>query len=169
MQLEWDEQKYTTGFPHIDEQHRELFDGLNGLIAFLKQSSVADQPGNKEKLIQVLDFLGEYAVNHFRDEEEIFDRYDHSMAEANKEAHQAFLAKYTQYQEKLSKDTFTRGALIQLHIFLRSWLLNHIVKIDTALCECAEEAAEELQMHVRPMSAAGGQGVFARFLALFAM
>lgn len=163
MRLEWNQQKYSTGFAHIDEQHRELFDGLNGLTSFLKNSSPADDPENSGKIIEMLNFLGEYAGKHFRDEEEIFAQYNHPMADANKAAHTAFVEKYLEYHGKLTKGTFTRALLIQLHIFLRSWLLNHIVKVDTALCECAAKAGASAN-HGRAQEK---KGVFSRFLALF--
>lgn len=163
MLLEWNQQKYTTGFDHIDDQHRELFEGLNGLISFLKNSSAADDPENSGKIIEMLNFLGEYAGKHFRDEEAIFDQYGHPLAEANKAAHTAFVEKYLEYHGKLTGGTFTRALLIQLHIFLHSWLLNHIVKVDTALCECAEKADESAKHD----HAQEKKGVFSRFLALF--
>ena len=37
MKLQWDQKKYSTGFAHIDRQHKELFDGVNGLMIFLKK------------------------------------------------------------------------------------------------------------------------------------
>jgi hemerythrin-like metal-binding protein len=165
MHVEWDEQKYTTGFPHIDDQHRELFDGLNGLTSYLRNSSAEDDLENQGKILEMLEFLGEYAGKHFRDEEELFAQCDHPMATANKEAHQAFVEKYLEYHEKLINGTFSRALLIQLHIFLRSWLINHIVKVDTALRECVAKPGMEACLHHRRN--AGKKGVFARFLAFF--
>ncbi|MCI5149366.1 MAG: hypothetical protein D3916_08260, partial [Candidatus Electrothrix sp. MAN1_4] len=72
MKLQWDSKKYNTGFPHIDKQHQELFEGINGLILFLKQSSPKKDKENVEKILEMLNFLAEYAQQHFRDEEEVF-------------------------------------------------------------------------------------------------
>lgn len=162
MLLEWNHEKYATGFAHIDEQHRELFEGLNGLTSFLKNSSPEDDHKNSGKVIEMLDFLGEYAGRHFQDEEAIFDQHNHPMADANKAEHTAFVEKYLEYHGKLTKGTFTRAVLIQLNIFLRSWLIHHIVKVDTALCECAEKMAAESSITAAP---AEKKGVFARFLS----
>jgi hemerythrin-like metal-binding protein len=166
MKLQWDQQKYTTGFAHIDQQHRELFDGVNGLILFLKQSSPKQDRENREKILEMLQFLGEYAQKHFHDEEKVFEQYDHPMKEVNKEEHRLFLEKYVHYQQKLhtklQQERLTRSILIQLHIFLRSWLVKHILKVDTSLRDCAKKADEQ---QAPEHDAATGEGVFSRFLS----
>lgn len=160
MPLEWNQEKYTTGFTAIDEQHYQLFDGLNSLLVFLKDSSNIEQPEEQEKAVELINFLGEYAVNHFRDEEELFEKSQHPMKDINKEEHQRFITKYLEYKNKLTAGAITRGTLIQLHIFLQSWLVKHISKIDTALRECAVQEAAESDFTKK-------QSVFTRFLSLF--
>ena len=170
MELQWDHKKYSTGFAHIDEQHKELFDGVNGLMHFLKLSSVTQDEKNKAKVIEMLDFLADYAQTHFQDEEEVFEKYDHPMKETNKEAHKLFLEKYVHYQKKLEtklhEERLTRGVLIQIHIFLQSWLVNHILKVDTSLRDCAARAAEEGE-ETREPEKTKSRGVFSRFFSLF--
>lgn len=166
MELQWDHQRYTTGFPHIDQQHNELFEGVNGLMHFLRESSATQDERNKEKILEMLQFLGEYAQKHFHDEEEVFEKYDHPMKGTNKEEHQIFLEKYVHYQEKLQsklhQDRLTRGVLIQIHIFLQSWLVKHILKVDTSLRDCAKQAAESKESNQMTHS-----GVFSRFISFF--
>ncbi|MCI5163624.1 MAG: hypothetical protein D3917_16730 [Candidatus Electrothrix sp. AX5] len=167
MKLQWNHKKYTTGFAHIDQQHSELFNGINGLMLFLKQSTAGENQKNKEKILEMLQFLGEYAQKHFQDEEKVFEKHDHPMKETNKKEHQLFLEKYVHYQKKLQakldQERLTRGVLIQIHIFLQSWLVNHILKVDTALRDCAENATESTVEDV----AVTGKGTFSRFLAFF--
>jgi hemerythrin len=141
LPLEWNQRQYTTGFAHIDEQHRELFDGLNGLTLFLKNASVTDDPESQNKVIKLLYFLGEYVIKHFHDEEEVFAQCNHPLAAVNKAAHQAFVEKYFEYNDQLINGIFSLDLLIQLHSFLHTWLINHIVKIDTTLRECGGKMA----------------------------
>jgi hemerythrin len=164
MPLEWNQEKYTTGYAHIDEQHYQLFDGLNSLLIFLKDSSNIERPEEQEKAVELINFLGEYAANHFHDEENLFERSKHPMKDVNKEEHQRFIAKYLEYKTKLTAGAITRGSLIQLHIFLQSWLIKHISKIDTSLRECAaqEEAERAAQSDFTKKPS-----VFSRFLSLF--
>lgn len=168
MKLQWDQKKYSTGFAHIDRQHKELFDGINGLMLFLKNTSTIQDDKNKAKILEMLQFLAEYAQKHFHDEEELFEKYDHPMKEVNKEAHRLFLEKYLHYQEKLQtklrKEQLTRSVLIQLHIFLQSWLVKHILKVDTTLRDCAEEITEQ---ELSEYDEADSKGVFSRFLSFF--
>ncbi len=167
MQLQWDHQKYNTGFAHIDKQHRGLFEGVNGLLLFLTESSPKQDLENTEKILEMLNFLGEYTQQHFLDEEIIFEEHDHPMKDINKEAHQLFLEEYIQYQEKLQekldKGRPTRGLLIQIHIFLQSWLVKHILKVDISLREYAVQVEEEAAKSNAKLS----EGVFARFISFF--
>ncbi len=167
MGLQWDHQKHNTGFAHIDRQHRELFKGINGLILFLKESSPKQDHENTGKVLEMLNFLGEYTQQHFQDEEIIFEEYDHPMKDVNKEEHRLFLEKYVQYQEKLQakmdQERLTRGVLIQIHIFLQSWLVKHILKVDISLRECAVQVEEEAEEDDTALP----EGVFARFISFF--
>ncbi len=161
-QLKWDEQQYGTGFAHLDEQHRELFDGLNSLTAFLDNSSVHEDEEYQNKVIELLYFLGEYALRHFKDEEEVFARCGHPLAADNKEAHQDFFKKFFEYNDKLINNAFSHALLLELHVFLNSWLLNHIIKIDSSLRECAEKPGMEAYRRL-----ARKKGAFTSFLSLF--
>lgn len=120
LPLQWDKGKYSTGAAHIDAQHRELFDGLNGLTLFLKNAAAADDPEQQSKVIELLYFLGEYVIKHFEDEENFFEQCGHPMAAVNKAAHQAFIEKYFDYNDKLINGTFSLDLLMQLHLFLHS-------------------------------------------------
>lgn len=159
--LKWDAQHYGTGFAHIDEQHRELFDGLNSLTLFLKNSSATDDPEHQEKVIELLYFLGEYVIRHFREEEEIFEKCGHPLAEVNKEAHHVFTEKFFEYNDKLISGTFSLELLQQLHNFLHTWLLHHILKIDATLRDYADKSG------MGSGSSSARKGVFAQFIALF--
>ena len=139
LPVEWEHEKYTTGFPHIDEQHKQLFEAINDLMLFMKKSDAVNRPDDTIKLIEMMRFIGDYAQRHFRDEESLFEQYDHPMATINKEAHQTFIMRYLQFQDKLTKEKVVRVILIQMHIFLHSWLINHVLKVDTALRDCAEQ------------------------------
>ncbi len=134
------------------------------MLIFLKDSSNIEQPEEQEKAVELISFLGEYAGNHFRDEEALFAKSNHPMKIVNEEEHRRFVAKYLEYKNKLTAGAITRGSLIQLHIFLQSWLVKHISKVDTALRECA--AKEEAQA-TADGDFAKKQGLFARFLSLF--
>ncbi len=168
MSLPWDQKRYTTGFADIDEQHRNLFEGLNNFRTFLKEMTSANELEEKKKVMEILDFLGEYVATHFRDEEKIFAKYNHPMAEANKEAHKLFIEQYVGYRDKLAEETLTSGSLIKLHLFLQSWLIKHILKIDTSLRDCAEEAAREAGEGTQDEDySAKKRGFLSRFLKFF--
>jgi hemerythrin len=161
-QLKWDEQLYGTGVAHLDEQHQELFDGLNSLTAFLNNTSVHNDAESQKKVIELLYFLGEYALRHFKDEEKVFARCDHPLADVNKEAHQFFFKKFFKYNDKLINHAFSHDLLLELHAFLNFWLIDHIMKIDSRLRDFGERPSMELYRR-----SAKKKGVFTSFLALF--
>lgn len=161
MPLQWDQEKYTTGHAHIDEQHYELFDGLNSFLIFLQDADRINQPEEQEKAVELIHFLGEYAVRHFQDEEKMFAQCQHPLKEVNEEEHKRFVAKYLTYKKELTAGAITRASLIKLHIFLQSWLIRHILQVDTALRDYV------VQDEIEQTDFTGTQGVFARFRALF--
>jgi hemerythrin len=124
MPLQWDQEKYTTGHAHIDEQHYELFDGLNSFLLFLKDADRINQPEEQEKAVELINFLGEYAVKHFHDEEEMFAQCEHPLKAVNEEEHKRFVAKYLEYKKELTAGAITRASLIKLAAYFSAIMVS---------------------------------------------
>lgn len=83
MYLNWD-LTLDIGIDSIDSQHRELFNRLDQLLA-----SIDDGRSNDE-VIKTLDFLEEYVVKHFNEEEEIQNKINYPLLNIQHIQHEEF-------------------------------------------------------------------------------
>lgn len=119
--IEWGP-KYMIGVKSIDDQHKVLVDLMNEIYkAFGSNQS-------KKATTRVLKELIDYTVYHFGHEEEIFKKYNYPDSENHNLQHQKFVEKIKAFQ----KDFNSGNAILSFDLidFLKSWLLNHILKID---------------------------------------
>lgn len=130
MPIVWDE-SMSTGVHSVDNQHKELFAQLDGLREAMHQGK------GREKIGQMLDFLGDYAVRHFATEERAMDQQACPAAAENKRAHADFLAKFKTMRGRLDQSGTSPAMVLEMHEFLSRWLVAHIKSIDTKLAGCA--------------------------------
>jgi hemerythrin len=127
--IEWDE-KYSTGVARLDEQHKTLFRFINRL----SEDVLAGKPASA--FDKTLEFLEEYAMIHFNEEESCMNRYKCPVSGKNKAAHSDFLEFYLAFEEKIRKEGFSYKRLAQLHGYVENWIIAHIMTIDTKLKPC---------------------------------
>ena len=123
--------------PELDAQHRRLLDLANSL-------GDAVQMGADGLVIdRVLEELSEYAAGHFREEELYMERVEFPDRSTHMAAHEKFAEQVEAYRAERS-----RGEDVdpnQLVLFMRNWLINHIVYQDT-----------DIAKYVRRLKMAGG-------------
>ena len=117
----------SVGVEIIDEQHRELFRRFNDLI------DACHQHKGKEKVEELLGFLDDYVITHFREEESLMDRYSYSDAEEHKEQHRYFKRKLKALQQDLLKDGPNLNLVVNTNQTTLRWLVEHIKRVDTKL------------------------------------
>jgi methyl-accepting chemotaxis protein len=128
--INWDEARMSTGVQSIDEEHQELIRLINGLHAACQRGTAT------EKLMQQLEFLGNYATAHFAHEENTMDQHHCPAAGKNKAAHVKFLGDYQNLMAQAQAGGATSRLALQLKQMLADWLASHICKIDTNLRGC---------------------------------
>jgi hemerythrin len=97
--------------------------------------------GNKEQeIFKMLDFLADYVITHFRDEERLQLRSGYPKYQEHCQLHKEFLNDVTKMRADLEKSGFTvaTGALISSTLV--AWLTLHIRKVD-----------KEVGMYIRSM------------------
>lgn len=128
----WD-QRFETGIPIVDAQHRQLVESTNQLGSELILGDVDE--GRLESLFHA---LAEYARHHFADEERL-------MREQGIDAHHLrdHAANHRQFVEQVLTLWRSRGSMATpgetLHRFLSAWLTVHILGED-------QEMARQLQL-----------------------
>ncbi len=129
MAVAWSEE-YSTGNPDIDEQHKQLFQYLSDLERHMETGA------DEAYLKRFLDMLGLYTRTHFCFEEICMRRAACPVAGTNKEQHRKLIEAYTLYRKRFEQEGVSQDLLEKLHTFLESWLVNHILRIDTHLKNC---------------------------------
>lgn len=122
--IHWSEE-YAIHIEKIDNQHKGMIDYINSLY---------DAMLNKEKnniLENVLEKLTIYTVNHFKTEENLMIEYSYTDYETHKGEHQNFILQIKSFKEKYKKGE--SRITVELTIFLKNWLTNHIKASDKIL------------------------------------
>ncbi len=118
--------EYLVGVDLIDGEHRELFrivDRANHLVKTYNAVSGYD------KIIDILNELKAYTIEHFGDEEEYMESIRYEGLDAQKRAHAAFIDKLENIDYNEIENN-PQEYLQKLLEFLLGWLINHILYVD---------------------------------------
>lgn len=123
---EWREE-FSIGVPEIDAQHRQLLDQMRRLSDRVKS-------GTHLEVSEVLDFLGRYVVDHFRDEENLMRESHYPFLEQHVHEHRTFQNYYLKLRAEIeagnSDPTYIN---FRIQLLLVDWLINHTTKTDRHL------------------------------------
>ena len=133
----WSE-NYSLGNEQLDQQHKQLFDFVSNLVGACIDGS------STEKLIETLDFLVNYAIRHFSDEEELQVRYGYPGYENHKKLHDDFKATVMELVGRFQSSASPTELNNDINKIVVRWLINHIQREDRKIGD-----------HIRRVSAAG--------------
>ena len=121
----WSEH-FVTGIDAVDTQHKGLVDLINAAAPQL--GVIGEAPARDVRVL--LDHLAQYAVFHFKCEEELMQDggIDAEYLAQHKKVHQTFVQEVTQMIQDASTDNNVSGT--NLLRFLTSWLTFHILSED---------------------------------------
>lgn len=119
--MEWNA-SYSVNVKEIDEQHKKLISLLNKLYEAMREGK------GKAILKDVLSELLAYTDNHFKYEEELFEKHGYTNKAPHLKEHENLKKKVIDLQKNFEKG----NAVITLELldFLMSWVENHILKVD---------------------------------------
>lgn len=123
--VEWND-KYATGIPLIDDEHKRLVElcrDLHGRL--LANQSRKDWQSDVKA---ALDTCVSYAASHFRTEEKL-------MRSANFDGYAHHKAEHDDFERRVRSMLWTYGGMtiadaLKFCIFLRDWVLSHIAHED---------------------------------------
>jgi len=119
----WDE-AYSVDIQEIDEQHKRLIEIMNELYTALANKANRDLVGD------VLDKLVDYTKVHFAVEETLMRIFHYEDYEAHKAIHDRIVKRVLEYQGQFRAGNDKVG--MELLMFLKEWLFDHINKVDRA-------------------------------------
>lgn len=131
--LTWTKE-FETGSAKLDQQHRLLIDNIN-LLKDLLETPDLGRP-ELEFMVFLVDYLEAYANMHFKGEERCMEAYRCPVHALNQQEHQRFREFIQDYKSVCAREGFRMELLRKLYEVMRTWILEHILKIDTQLKPC---------------------------------
>lgn len=123
MGIAWGEH-LATGIGEIDVQHRELFRRLNGFL------DACDAGKGKLELVGMLQFLDDYVVVHFRDEERLQELHGYHERARHREYHRGFVLRFMELKRRFLLEGPTPSLVQEINRAVVGWLLDHIAEKD---------------------------------------
>jgi hemerythrin len=115
------------GVQIIDEQHQMLFKKINDLL------EACNLRRGKDKVGEVLDFLGSYVVDHFHAEEDVMALRKYPDAALHRKQHQEFLATFADIKREFDADGSGPHIVARTNQAVVAWLNSHIRAVDKKL------------------------------------
>ncbi|MBU1042365.1 MAG: bacteriohemerythrin [Proteobacteria bacterium] len=129
--LEWNE-SLRIGVESIDNEHKRLIKIANAII------KISNDSGSKSQLIRALSYLREYTVVHFLNEEHYMESIHFPSLGEHRQEHARLKNVVKDYQATLYHSESLEG--IDVLGFIRSWLLEHVLKTDMKIKLFAQES-----------------------------
>ncbi len=128
--VKWDATAMSTGDATIDAQHQELIRQIN------KLHHACASGASRAEVKPILDFLAQYAQDHFKHEEDTMEQRKCPASKCNQQAHQKFLSDFGQLLRTFEVRGPSPTMVSELKLLVEHWLVNHILKVDTQLRGC---------------------------------
>jgi hemerythrin len=116
-----------TGHELIDSQHKQLFDSINSLIESCEKGK------GQEDLLKNLDFLNDYTIKHFFEEEQIQKTYRYPDHENHKKLHEGFKATVRDFRVKMIMQGASADLALDVQKVIGDWLVTHVKGQDIKL------------------------------------
>lgn len=126
--LKWSDD-FKVGNEQIDREHQLIVEKYAMLYDLMKEGKGHDYYG------QLLLFLTDYIEFHFTNEEKIQQEVGYLGQLRHKKLHDAFKAEVAKIIEKQQDSQISNAELIRFNLFLKNWLIYHILIEDRAMVE----------------------------------
>jgi len=117
--IAWDD-RLKLGHKQVDEQHKRLFELVGELVDQCLNGT------NVEKLKETLNFLVEYTVSHFYDEESLQVEYNFPEYIDHKRMHEAFKATVGELVQRFEENASSEELSNDVNKIVVRWLIGHI-------------------------------------------
>ncbi len=112
---------YSVGVDQFDKEHAELVNIINELFVIVRDKQAVTA------LDSAMDRLIEYTRKHFMAEEEAMEKVDFPFLDEHKEIHIDLEQQVLDFRKQVKEKQEIQA---DLYMFLRDWLINHIVEED---------------------------------------
>jgi hemerythrin-like metal-binding protein len=126
MEYVWDS-SFETGHELIDTQHKQLVAAVNNLIETCRLGK------GKEELEKSLNFLNDYTIKHFFDEEQVQQKCNYPDYPNHKKLHDAFKLTVRDLKVKMIMKGASEDLVNEVRAKIGNWLITHIKGQDIKL------------------------------------
>lgn len=113
-----------TGNGTIDMQHKQLLEAVNNLLEACSKGK------GRDTIKSTLQFLHDYTVRHFNDEEVLQKKYNYPDYVNHKQYHETFKRVVSDIIKEYEKDGATIALVGKVNTNIGRWLINHIKRED---------------------------------------
>jgi len=113
-----------TGYESIDTQHKKLVKAINDLL------NACSGGQGRSHLDTVIKFLMDYIIEHFKDEENLQQKYAYPDHQNHKKLHDGFKAVVEELAKRLQANGPSVGLVSEVNTRICSWLNTHIKNED---------------------------------------
>lgn len=125
----WTEE-LATGVEKIDKQHKELFEKADSIFEIADN---CEDDRVKKEVIQALDFLIDYTVDHFGYEERHMIKNNYENFVEHREEHTYFVKELYGLHKKVCEEGINDYVITSLKVMMLEWLVEHINENDKKL------------------------------------
>lgn len=115
------------GYGMIDEQHKELFTRYNSLLEACKEGK------GRTTIAPLLEFLSDYVVVHFAEEEQFMMRYAFPERNEHMQQHRELIRHVDEVRRELEENGASLFVITSITQTLFNWLLRHVKQTDVKL------------------------------------
>lgn len=126
VKLSWSD-AFKIGVEEIDKEHKMIIDHFEELYELMKKG------GGHEYYKELVNFLEQYVDTHFAHEEELHLKYNYDRIKEHKAQHEEFKKKIKEIIGKGNSKEVTNMDLIRINMFIKDWLVHHILIEDGRL------------------------------------
>lgn len=125
MGIEWRED-FATGIELLDSRHKELF------ARCARLTDAIDAGGGERELLDLLEFLNGYTIDHFAEEEQLQMRSFYPHLQLHWEEHRHFIKELNRIRERVAAGGCSPHVVLLASRTMIRWLINHICQMDKA-------------------------------------
>jgi|GEM_PF-1097270 len=139
---------YLIGIEDLDAQHKMIFDTIENIKDTLKEVNPVLQ---RQFMSESVEFLREYIVTHFGEEEDYLEHRGYENLDAQKHDHEKFLAGLTELEERLDESKFAPAVARKYLGYVISWMVYHVAGEDAKFATIKGTPAMEDLPPARPI------------------
>jgi len=121
--IAWNE-NFKLGHDQVDAQHKRLFELVSNLVRSCIDGT------NAERLQETLDFLVEYTIQHFHDEEALQIEVNYPEYERHRRLHDDFKITVGELLQRFAQNSSPAELSSNVNKIVVKWLVNHILRED---------------------------------------